>query len=82
VICPIQAKYDPSVTLNAALDTRNVTLCVRDDRRRIPGRRRGSIRQEDVRDVLVAFPQGRGSVARRRGGVGSEALSAMNVSQE
>lgn len=25
-ICPIQAKYDPSVTLNAALDTGNVTL--------------------------------------------------------
>ncbi len=27
-ICPIQAKYDPSVTLNAALDTGNVTLMV------------------------------------------------------
>ncbi|HVH36147.1 MAG TPA: GMC family oxidoreductase, partial [Tahibacter sp.] len=25
-ICPIQAKYDPSVSLNAALDTGNVTL--------------------------------------------------------
>jgi choline dehydrogenase-like flavoprotein len=25
-ICPIQAKYDPSVTLNAALDTGNVTF--------------------------------------------------------
>lgn len=25
-ICPIQAKYDPSVTLNAALDTGNVTI--------------------------------------------------------
>jgi glucose dehydrogenase len=25
-ICPIQAKYDPSVTLNQALDTRNVTI--------------------------------------------------------
>ncbi len=27
-ICPIQAKYDPSVTLNMALDTGNVTLMV------------------------------------------------------
>ena len=25
-ICPIQAKYDPSITLNAALDTGNVTI--------------------------------------------------------
>jgi len=28
-ICPIQAKYDPSVTLNLALDTGNVTILAR-----------------------------------------------------
>lgn len=53
-ICPIQAKYDPSVTLNAALDTGNVTLWPRTVATNVEVDEHGQVRGIDYKQYETA----------------------------
>jgi choline dehydrogenase-like flavoprotein len=67
-ICPIQAKYDPSVTLNLALNTGNVTLQVQSVANNVVVDDDGNVAQIDyiTYDDLLGPATGTGSVSATR----------------
>lgn len=75
-ICPIQAKYDPSVTLNLALNTNNVTLKVQTVANNIVVDADGNVAQVDyiTYDDILGPATGTGSVTATRYVIAAHAI--------
>jgi glucose dehydrogenase len=75
-ICPIRAKYDPSVTLNLALNTKNVTLQVQTVASNIVLDDAGNVAGIDyiTYDDILKAPTGTGSVSATRYVIAAHAI--------